>query len=118
MTKLSNKEKFIKKAILRYGDLYNYSKVDYVNNITEVTIICPVHGEFLSTPRRLIKGSGCGRCNSENKFIEKAKEIHGDKYDYSKIGYNGVEEKITVMCKIHGEFSIQAKRHIGKEKMI
>jgi len=35
-------------------------------------------------------------------FIKKAKLIHGDKYDYSKVDYK--QNKIIIICKKHGEF--------------
>ena len=38
------------------------------------------------------------------QFIEEAKQIHGDKYDYSKAIYNGCDEKICIICPEHGEF--------------
>ena len=37
-------------------------------------------------------------------FIEKARKIHGDKYDYSKVEYTKSREKIIVICKEHGLF--------------
>ena len=37
-------DKFIEKCKERFGDLYDYSKVDYINNDTKVIIICPTHG--------------------------------------------------------------------------
>ena len=39
-------EDFISKAIGVHGNKYDYSKVEYVNTLTKVTIICPIHGEF------------------------------------------------------------------------
>ena len=41
--------------------------------------------------------------NTEN-FIKRAKELHGDKYDYSKSEYKGGKEKICIICPEHGEF--------------
>lgn len=38
-------------------------------------------------------------------FIAKAKDFHGDKYDYTKTIYNGANEKVIITCKIHGDFS-------------
>lgn len=38
------------------------------------------------------------------KFIEKAKTVHGDKYDYSKVSYVSAKEKVCVICPEHGEF--------------
>ena len=37
-------------------------------------------------------------------FIEKAKTIHGDKYDYSKVEYKSIKEKVCIICPKHGEF--------------
>ena len=37
-------EQFIIKAMLFHGDKYDYSKVDYINNKTKITIICKEHG--------------------------------------------------------------------------
>ena len=37
-------------------------------------------------------------------FIEKAKLVHGDKYDYSKVVYSNNKTKVIIVCKIHGEF--------------
>lgn len=45
-----------------HGDKYDYSKVEYVNNKTKVTIICPKHGEFLQTPDKHLLGEGCPMC--------------------------------------------------------
>lgn len=46
------------------------------------------------------------------EFIEKAKEVHGDKYDYSKVEYNGNTIKVCVICPIHGEFWQTPKSHL------
>jgi hypothetical protein len=43
---LPDLESFIIKAKEVHGDKYDYSKVEYVNSSTDVTIICPIHGEF------------------------------------------------------------------------
>ena len=46
---------------------YDYSKVNYVNNRTDVIIICPIHGEFLQTPSDHFQGCGCSLCNKKSK---------------------------------------------------
>ena len=110
MKKLTT-EKFIKKSRLIHGDKYDYSKVDYVNNRTKVCIICPEHGEFWQTPNSHLNGNGCFKCNKKGapkstteKFIKKSRLIHGDKYDYSKVEYNGNKTKVCIICPEHGEF--------------
>ena len=102
-------EEFIEKAIKVHGDKYDYSKVKYINNSTKVCIICLKHGEFWMTPHNHLAKQGCPKCSGRyitdtNYFIEKAKQIHGDKYDYSKVEYKDSKTKICIICPKHGEF--------------
>ncbi len=109
-------EKFIRKAKNVHGDKYDYSKVDleHRNENGEVCIICPIHGEFWQKPSSHLYGFGCKKCgiekrnNSQRKsteqFIEEARKIHGDKYDYSKVEYKGAFVDVCIICKKHGEF--------------
>ena len=46
-------------------------------------------------------------------FIKKAKEIHGSKYDYSKVEYKNAKTKVIIICSTHGEFEQQAGSHIS-----
>ena len=85
-------EDFIKKAREIHGDKYDYSKVEYIKRNQKVCIICPVHGEFWQIPGNHLCGNGCSECSGKKKsntedFIKKAREIHGDRYDYSKVNY-------------------------------
>lgn len=104
----SSLEKFIQKAILKHGNKYDYSKVKYINNSTKVCIICPKHGEFLQSPNSHLQGIGCPMCAGRNKttqdIIKIFKDIHGDKYDYSKVKYVNNETKVCIICPEHGEF--------------
>ena len=113
MAKLTTEE-FIKKAREVHGDRYDYSKVEYVNNQTKVRIICPEHGEFLQRPIDHLKGHECSECGKKKniesrrktleEFIEEARKVHGDRYDYSKVEYESTSTKICIICKEHGEF--------------
>lgn len=38
------------------------------------------------------------------EFIERARKIHGNKYDYSKVNYVNAKTKVCIICPIHGEF--------------
>ena len=108
-------KKFIQRAKEIHGDKYDYSKVIFKNVDTKVCIICPVHGEFWQTPYNHLKGHGCSKCgkikvwSKRNKttteqFIQRAKEIHVDKYDYSKVEYVNPKTKVCIICPEHGEF--------------
>lgn len=46
------------------------------------------------------------------EFIEKAKIVHGDTYDYSKSIYMNSDNKIKIICKIHGEFEQKVANHL------
>ena len=41
---------------------------------------------------------------TKEEFIQKAKSVHGDKYDYSKVEYMGCKTKVCIICPEHGEF--------------
>lgn len=49
---------------------------------------------------------------TNNIFIQKAKEIHNNKYDYSLVDYKGYKNKITIICKTHGPFEQRAGHHL------
>lgn len=57
-----------------------------------------------------------GKKLSNIEFIEKAKTIHGDRYDYSLSKYSGFGEKIKIICSKHGIFEQSPKRHVGQEQ--
>ena len=101
MRKLSNYD-FIEKAIQVHGDKYDYSKVEYINAQTKVCIICPEHGEFYQKPYNHLNGNGCPFCAKHkwntDSFINEAKRIHGDKYDYSKTKFKNTREKVCIIC--------------------
>ena len=110
MPKRKTKEEFIKKAREVHGDKYDYSNVDYINAKTKVCIICPEHGEFWQEAKNHLRGIGCPKCSIEkltgttDKFIAKAKEVHVNKYDYSKVKYVRSNVKVCIICPEHGEF--------------
>ena len=117
LSKRSNIDAFIEKARKVHGDKYDYSKVEYVNGKTKVCIICPEHGEFWQTPNSHLKGSGCPSCSNNirlttEQFIEKAKSVHGNKYDYSKVEYINYDNKVCIVCPKHGEFLQEASNHL------
>lgn len=49
-------------------------------------------------------------------FIAKAKIVHGDKYDYSKVNYTGTYNHVTIICPAHGEFKQQPKMHLRGQR--
>jgi hypothetical protein len=111
-------DKFIKDAKEIHGDKYGYSKVDYKNSRTPIKITCPIHGDFLQLPQVHLRGSGCLHCKHDNSrkttnnFIERAKKIHGDLFDYSKVLYTKAHELVLITCKEHGDFLQTPNNHL------
>lgn len=111
-------KKFIEKAKIKHGDKYSYHHVNYIDAHTKVSITCPIHGDFLQSPNHHLRGVGCPKCNGGvhmefEEFNERAKKIHGDKYDYSKIDLiNRKNGKVCIICPEHGEFWQTPTKHL------
>lgn len=110
-------EVFIERSTKIHNGRYNYSKVEYKGLEKPVCIICPVHGEFWQKANGHMYGRGCPKCygtpkSTTEEFIRKAKEIYGDKYDYSKVVYNGNKEKVCIVCPEHGDFWMSPNAHL------
>ena len=115
-------ERFIEKAQKIHGNSYSYEEVSYINNRTPVSIMCPTHGIFKQTPEVHLSGHGCPECANikraeknimtTSEFIAKAKNIHGDKYDYSKVEYVKYDTPVTIICPEHGEFQQKPYIHL------
>ena len=115
-------EEIVNKFKKIHCDKYDYSKVEYVKMHKKVCIICPEHGEFWQTPSKHINGQGCPKCGKENaankrnigecEFIKRSKEKWGNTYDYSKVKYNKINEKVEIICKKHGSFFQRPYDHL------
>ena len=119
-------EEWIKLAKEKYPN-FDYSKVNYVNKETQITIICneigsdgKIHGEMKVYPNAFLREGKCVKCNKEitrkkkeKEYIEKASKVHKNKYDYSKVFYDGAHVKIKIICPIHGEFEQNPTNHLN-----
>ena len=112
---------FFEKAKNKYNEQYDYSLVEYINNRTKVKIKCNSCGEvFERNPYSFLQGFAC-HCKSKNKtfkktveqFIEEARQIHGDKYDYSLVEYINNRTKVKIKCNSCGKiFEMQPANHL------
>lgn len=117
------RDDFITKAISLYGDKYDYSNVDYINNKTPVCIICPEHGPFWQRPNdHICHGNVCPMCGKNGKrnkkytqeeYIEMATARYGGLYDYTKTVYKGMHKNIIITCPEHGDFVKTAMDHLN-----
>jgi hypothetical protein len=118
------KSDFIKKAQAVHGNKYNYDKIDYNNNHSNVIITCPLHGDFEQTPgnhTHKTNPQGCPVCGGKTKwdlsrFLEEGAKIHNDKYDYSKVVFDGLNKKARIICPVHGEFLQTPAHHICRQQ--
>jgi hypothetical protein len=116
-------QKFIDISTLKHKSKYDYSLVEYIGSERKVKIICPIHGIFEQTAHTHIYGKGCRKCGIMEKvlktrgnlldFISKAKEIHGDRYDYSVSQYIDSQTPIKIICSKHGIFEQPPDQHLS-----
>jgi very-short-patch-repair endonuclease len=120
MSKRKTIEEFIEQAKEVHGKKYNYSKSIYKGGHQKIEIFCKSHGLFSQTPANHIAGKGCKFCANNqlittNEFIEKAKKVHGSKYDYTKTAYKGAHSAIEIICNIHGKFNQTPHAHLNRK---
>lgn len=108
---------FKKKLVEKYGDIYDLSKVEYINTHTKILI--GYNGKYFYTlPSRLLY-SGTKTpirhdfVESKEEFIKKANNIHGFKYGYSNINYINATTKVKIFCPEHGMFEQRPNDHIS-----
>ncbi|MHC1737735.1 MAG: DUF723 domain-containing protein [Ignavibacteriaceae bacterium] len=114
-------ESFILKARKIHGDKYSYTHAKYTGNHKKVLITCPIHGDFQQTPANHTHKSnpqGCPKCSGRyplntDEFISRANEEHDFYYDYSKVVYESMTSKVTIICPFHGEFEQKASVHLN-----
>jgi hypothetical protein len=113
------KQEFINKAKEKHGNKYDYSFLpdNIINSLQKVKILCKFHNKILlQTVWNHLSGKGCLRCRSrkwnKNNFIKKCSKIHNNKYDYSKVSFFSVNDKINIICPIHGNFLQRASNHL------
>ena len=112
-------EEVVKLAKETHKNMYDYSLIkEYKNSKEKVPIICSKHGVFFqSFEKHILQKEKCPRCSRKlttEEFIKKAKEIHGNKYDYSLVDYNGSEKNIKIICSKHGVFEQTPHQHLKR----
>jgi len=111
-------ESFIEAAREVHGERYDYSQVEYSNNKAPITIICADHRPFSQIAAVHLRGNGCPECGGNQKhstesFIEKARAVHVDRYDYSQVDYEGAHTQVTIICPDHGPFMQSPTSHFS-----
>lgn len=113
-----SKEEFLAVANKAHHNKYNYSKTNHKTSVEHITVTCPTHGDFIvRSDKHLYRGQGCKTCGMEKSkqasisrrispkdFVSRCVAVHGDVYDYSKTIYIKSTDRVTIVCKRHGEF--------------
>ena len=120
MKKLTNDE-LLERFTKIHQDKYSYD-FDSIEN-GKIKIFCKKHGYFIQRIHDHLYGTGCPKCGIEkvseirreklDNLILRSNEVHNYKYDYSLIkNSKNMNEYITIICPIHGEFRTMFNYHI------
>lgn len=125
MSRKLTTEEYIAQARAIHGDTYIYDNVKYVRANQKIEIGCRVegHGSFMVQAQdHKTNKTGCPKCArirtvagkalTQEKFLERAKAAHGDRYEYSETFFVRVNEHVNIRCKKHGLFSQTPHSHM------
>lgn len=112
---------FIDRANLIHNNKYTYNKSVYVKTHNKVIITCPIHGDFEQTPASHLSGKGCPNCKHRNQstedVIKRCIKIHGSNFDYSKVVYINMKNKVEIKCNIcKTSFMQSLDKHINSKQ--
>lgn len=119
--KRMDQKEFLERSKLIHENRYDYSKVLFFKTKKKVIIVCSIHGGFEQRADTHMEGRGCVKCQKANpkpaltqeEFIKKSKEVHGEKYDYSESIYQKSSSPTLIICPKHGLFSQKAGSHLA-----
>lgn len=103
-------DNFIEAASKIHNNKYSYDDFIYEAWESKSKITCPVHGTFLQKPKFHMKGQGCFQCGrlktnkgkttyTNDRFISRAIELYGEKYDYCHVNAAKYEDPVSILCK-------------------
>lgn len=103
-----------------HNNKYSYEKSLFKGVDHKLIVTCPKHGDWEILPTNHLTGNGCLQCYKESlpktnkEFISEAKEVHGQKFNYSEVNYTNTHSKIKLTCNECGySFEQNAKSHIS-----
>ena len=110
-------EEFINKIKNKYTNI-TFDKSIYNGYSTNMVVTCKVHGDIIVNSKSLLKNeineTGCVKCAqiTTSDIIDRFINVHGNRYNYSKVKYKGSKEKIIIICSTHGDFTVTIHNHI------
>ncbi|AUR82260.1 hypothetical protein NVP1022O_48 [Vibrio phage 1.022.O._10N.286.45.A10] len=111
-------EEFVEKALAVHDGKYSYGRSIYVTGKKKLTITCPEHGDFEQVAKDHLRGKGCTTCGgrkniSTAEFLESARRVHGDKYNYTDVRYLNNKTNVVISCPDHGSFNQRPSHHLS-----
>jgi hypothetical protein len=123
------------KIIESFGKLYSFKIIASQNlRNTKIQFICNQHGEFIISYSSLAKSPGCPTCSRLNsqsarkiglqkknaetlkyrteQWINRATQMHGEKFDYSEVKYFDAKTPVIIICPTHGQFKQIPDTHL------
>lgn len=120
---VASQKEYIQKAKSLRGDKFSYDKVVYNGSYSKIIVTCKIHGDFTVSAHAHINPStkgGCKICAKEAQKasvskglthqLSRAKDVHGDKYDYTDAVSGDCTNKVKIICRKHGPF-LQSWNH-------
>jgi len=110
------------------GYKYEYTDLENVkNNRTKFTAVCKLHGEFKTDLyHHAVRKQDCPhpdcrfkkisevKASTTEEFVSKAKNVHGDKYDYTYTTYDRAFKDVDIFCKSCGNtFTQKPSDHLA-----
>lgn len=108
------KDLFLSKINLMYPERFDFSHIEYKNRNTPIKVLDKLTNNYvIATPYQFLKKDILKLKGNETfNFIQKAKKIHGERYDYSKVVYKGSKIKVSIRCPEHGLFLQTPNEHL------
>ena len=124
MSKRLTQDEFLQKVYKDNENDIDYSNFVYNGNSKKGVGKCNVCGYvWEALPMSLFKGHGCPKCAIKKRskkitkdvldVIDGFRNVHGDKYDYSKVKYVNNKTLVEILCPIHGSFFQKPNVHLN-----
>ncbi len=110
---------FIKRATYKFAGKYSYESVKLDQGAaTTIRLTCQQHGTFDVKASDHLRGRGCllcgeGRKHTTKSFVVRARDLHGDLYNYSLVDYLNANSPVQLICHEHGVFTMTPAQHLA-----
>ena len=106
--------------VASYTGPYDLSPAVYAGQNKKIAFICPVHGVQEMDAKNMLAGKTCYLCSladrgkprmTQKKVLARFAEVHGDRYDYANVSYEGQQTPVAIGCHLHGTFWQKPEYH-------